>query len=219
LKKLIEVDSNRFKQYFNGFVLIRIMQAMGAYGFRGFYEKKEHFLKSIPYALKNLDYILNGLNLPVEIPEMVKVLKGLSGSPVLKKIGASGKGLTIRITSFSYKKGIPTDPSGNGGGFVFDCRALENPGRYAEYKELTGRDKEVKKFIETKTEMADFLDTVKSVIKRSVEKYLERGFTHLVISFGCTGGQHRSVYAADMISQYLKNNFPVDVVLLHRELE
>jgi len=219
LKKLIDVDSEKFKQYFDGFVLIRIMQAMGAYGFRGFYEKKEHFLKSIPFALNNLKYLLSGLNLPIDIPEMIKVLNGLPQSTVLQEIGASGKGLTVRVTSFSYKKGIPSDPSGNGGGFVFDCRALHNPGRYEEYKDLTGKDEKVIEFIETKTEMGEFLNSVQSLITRSVKKYLERGFTHLTISFGCTGGQHRSVYAAEKIMEYLQNNFPVEVVLSHREQE
>jgi len=217
LKKLMKVDEERFAGYFKGFVLIRIMQAMGAYGFRGFYEKKEHFLKSIPYALKNLEVLLADLNLPVKMPELVNVLKQLSHSEVLKEIGREKSNLTIRINSFSYKKGIPEDPSGNGGGHVFDCRAINNPGRYEEYKKLSGKDLSVQEFLEQKSEIRMFLDSVRTIVEQSVRVYLERGFTDLAINFGCTGGQHRSVYSAEKISQFLQNNFQVNVVLNHRE--
>ena len=217
LKKYIPVDEKEFTSYFNGFVLIRIMQAMGAYGFRGFYEKKEHFLKSIPYAINNLNYLLSVIDFPVKIPELTKVLKELSQSEVLKEIGQVKNELTVRVTSFSYKKGIPADPSGNGGGFVFDCRAINNPGRYAEYKTLTGNDIAVQEFLEQKSEMRLFLNSVKTIVDQSVKKYLERGFNHLMVNFGCTGGQHRSVYAAAKLAEHLKNNYPVNVVLLHRE--
>ena len=217
LKKYIPVDEKEFTSYFNGFVLIRIMQAMGAYGFRGFYEKKEHFLKSIPYAINNLNYLLSVIDFPVKLPELTKVLKELSQSEVLKEIGQVKNELTVRVTSFSYKKGIPADPSGNGGGFVFDCRAINNPGRYAEYKTLTGNDIAVQEFLEQKSEMRLFLNSVKTIVDQSVKKYLERGFNHLMVNFGCTGGQHRSVYAAAKLAEHLKNNYPVNVVLLHRE--
>ncbi|WP_240928442.1 phosphotransferase [Maribellus sediminis] len=217
LKKYMKVDEERFTAYFKGFVLIRIMQAMGAYGFRGFYEKKEHFLKSIPYALKNLDLLLKDLDLPVKMPELVAVLKKLSKSEVLKQIGKSDSNLTIRITSFSYKKGIPDDPSGNGGGYVFDCRAINNPGRYEEYKKLSGKDLAVQEFLEQKSEMGLFLDAAKKLVEQSVKVYLERGFSHLTVNFGCTGGQHRSVYSAEKLGEYLQNNYPVNVVLVHRE--
>ncbi|WP_240925068.1 phosphotransferase [Maribellus sediminis] len=217
LKKYMKVDEERFTAYFKGFVLIRIMQAMGAYGFRGFYEKKEHFLKSIPYALKNLDLLLKDLDLPVKITELVAVLKKLSKSEVLKEIGKSDSNLTIRITSFSYKKGIPDDPSGNGGGYVFDCRAINNPGRYEEYKKLSGKDLAVQEFLEQKSEMGLFLDAAKKLVEQSVKVYLERGFSHLTVNFGCTGGQHRSVYSAEKLGEYLQNNYPVNVVLVHRE--
>jgi aminoglycoside/choline kinase family phosphotransferase len=219
LKKLMKVDEERFSAYFKGFVLIRIMQAMGAYGFRGFYEKKEHFLKSIPYALKNVELLLVDLNLPVKMPELLNVLKQLAHSDVLKDIGRAKSNLTVRVTSFSYKKGIPEDPSGNGGGHVFDCRAINNPGRYEEYKRLSGKDLAVQEFLEHKSEIRLFLDSVKTLVEQSVKVYLERGFTHLSINFGCTGGQHRSVYSAEKISDFLQNNFPVDVVLNHREQE
>jgi aminoglycoside/choline kinase family phosphotransferase len=217
LKNYIPVNESEFTSYFNGFVLIRIMQAMGAYGFRGFYEKKEHFLKSIPFAINNLQNLLPELNLPVEIPELVHVLQLLTQSETLKEIGRVSSNLSVRITSFSYKKGIPSDPSGNGGGFVFDCRALNNPGRYAEFKTLTGKDLKVQQFIEQNSEMKLFLKPVKALVEQSVKNYLERGFSHLSINFGCTGGQHRSVYAAEKLAAWLRNNFPVNVVLVHRE--
>jgi RNase adaptor protein for sRNA GlmZ degradation len=219
LKKYMPVDEEQFTAYFKGFVLIRIMQAMGAYGFRGFYEKKEHFLKSIPYALKNVEFLLKKVNLPVELPELFKVLNQLVHSEVLKEIGQTKSNLTVRVTSFSYKNGIPSDPSGNGGGHVFDCRAINNPGRYEEYKELTGKDFAVQKFLEQKSEIGIFLNSVKALVDQSVKTYLERGFTNLCVNFGCTGGQHRSVYSAEKIAEHLKNNFPVNVVLSHREQE
>ncbi|MEN8116875.1 MAG: RNase adapter RapZ [Bacteroidota bacterium] len=219
LKKYIEVDEKSFTSFYKGFVLIRIMQAMGAYGFRGFYEKKEHFLKSIPYALNNLRFLLQDLNLPVEIPELVNVLEQLIHSKVLKEIGQVKNALTVRVNSFSYKKGIPNDPSGNGGGFVFDCRAINNPGKLQEFKKLTGKDLAVQEFLEQKSEIGIFLDSAKVLVSQSVKVYLERGFTHLSINFGCTGGQHRSVYSAEKIAQFLKNNFPVNVVLDHCEQE
>lgn len=219
LKKYIPVDDERFAAYYKGFVLIRIMQAMGAYGFRGFYEKKEHFLKSIPFALKNLQYLLTDLNLPVELSELVKVLNDLTQSEVLKEIGRTKTNLTITITSFSYKKGYPADLSGNGGGHVFDCRALNNPGRYPELAVFTGKDIEIQQFLEQKSEIGVFLNAVKQIVDQSVKVYLEREFTNLSVSFGCTGGRHRSVYSAEKIAGYLRNNYPVNVVIKHREIE
>lgn len=217
LKNYLHVNESEFTSFFNGFVLIRIMQAMGAYGFRGFYEKKEHFLKSIPYAVSNLENLLPKLRLPVRMPELLKVLKSLTQSETLKEYGSSQNDLTVRVMSFSYKKGIPDDPSGNGGGFVFDCRALNNPGRYLEFKNLTGKDLKVQEFLEQKSEIEWFLKPVKSLVDQSVKNYLERGFTHLSVNFGCTGGQHRSVYAAEKIANHLRNNYPINVVLIHRE--
>jgi len=217
LKKYIAVDDAQFAAYYKGFVLIRIMQAMGAYGFRGFYEKKEHFLKSIPFALKNLQQLLAGVNLPIELPELFSVLHQLSKSEILKEIGQSKSNLTVTITSFSYKKGYPTDSSGNGGGHVFDCRAINNPGRYPEYVNLTGKDLEVQEFLEQKSEIGVFLNAVKAIVEQSVKVYLERDFTNLSISFGCTGGRHRSVYSAEKTAEFLRNNYPVNVVINHRE--
>ncbi len=217
LKKYVSVDDSNFEAYFKGFVLIRIMQAMGAYGFRGFYEKKEHFLKSIPFALKNLEYLLEDVNLPVDLPELFSVLHQLTQSEVLKEIGQTKSNLTVTVSSFSYKNGYPADISGNGGGHVFDCRALNNPGRYPEFKNLTGKDLEVQEFLEQKSEIGIFLNAVKIIVDQSVKTYLERDFNHLSISFGCTGGRHRSVYSAEKIAEYLRNNFHVNVVVFHRE--
>jgi len=217
LSKYKEIDRPKFKSFYEGYVLIRIMQAMGAYGFRGFFEKKEHFLKSIPYALKNLKDLLEKNTIDINVPELFKVLESVCNSSFLKSISSDNERLTVSIKSFSYKKGIPKDHSGNGGGFVFDCRAIHNPGRYLEYKKLTGKDPEVQQFLEDKSTMADFLAPVVSLVTHSVEVYLERGFTHLSVSFGCTGGQHRSVYAAEKLADYLRNKYPVTVVLQHIE--
>jgi len=217
LARYKHTDREKFKSLFGGYVLIRIMQAMGAYGFRGFYEKKEHFLKSIPFALKNLETLLAKNTIQVPLPELFKVLKAVTQSSFLKSISPVNDRLTVRISSFSYKKGIPKDPSGNGGGFVFDCRAIHNPGKYVEYKHLTGKDPQVQQFLETKSTMSDFLSPVFSLVSHSVEVYSLRGFSHLCVSFGCTGGQHRSVYAAEKLAEYLKNNYPVEIVLQHTE--
>jgi aminoglycoside/choline kinase family phosphotransferase len=211
------VDRGKFKSLFDGYILIRIMQSMGTYGFRGFYEKKEHFLKSIPFALKNLEMLLAKNTIPVKLSELFKVLKAVTESPFLRTISPSDDRLTVRISSFSYKKGIPHDPSGNGGGFVFDCRAIHNPGRYPEFKHLTGKDPQVQEFIEQKTTMNQFMDAVITLVSQSVEVYLSRGFISLSVNFGCTGGQHRSVYAAEKLAEYLRNNYPVNVVLQHVE--
>ena len=217
LGKYKKVEREKFKDLLGGYVLIRIMQAMGAYGFRGFYEKKEHFLKSIPFALKNLEMLLAKNTIQVKLPELLKVLKAVTESVFLKTISPSNERLTVRISSFSYKKGIPNDPSGNGGGFVFDCRAIHNPGRYIEFKHLTGKDPLVQKFLEEKSTMGDFISTAQVLVTQSVEVYISRGFTHLCVNFGCTGGQHRSVYAAEKLAEYLRNNYPVTVVLQHVE--
>ncbi len=217
LAKIYPVNRKEFKQYFYGYVLIRMMQAMGAYGFRGFYEKKAHFLKSIPFALKNLRIVMGKIDIPVQLTELYNVLNSLSESEVLKNIVVKETELTVTITSFSYKKGIPADPSGNGGGFVFDCRALPNPGRLVEYQKLTGKDREVIAYLESYPEVEAFLNPVFNLVEQSVKGYLERQFSNLSVQFGCTGGQHRSVYSAERLAAHLRNNFPVKVVLKHRE--
>ena len=217
LDRIHPVDRKEFLQYFYGYVLIRMMQAMGAYGFRGFYEKKEHFLKSIPFALKNLEVVLQKIALPVQLSELIRVLKSLPESGALKNIAPKQAELTVEVTSFSFKKGYPVDHSGNGGGFVFDCRSVRNPGKYEQYKSLTGKDEAVIRFFEEDSDMEEFLKPVFSIVERSVIKYNERGFSHLAVSFGCTGGQHRSVYSAERMATYLRNKYPVRVVIAHRE--
>lgn len=212
------IDADKFKQHYFGYVLIRKMQAMGAFGFRGFYEKKTHFLQSIPYALQNLEYLLNTVTLPIELPELWKVLHRLTKSEQLKQYKSTEHRLTVSIFSFSYKKGIPEDKSGNGGGFVFDCRSIHNPGRYKEYFNLTGMDKEVIDFFEKENEMEEFLQSVFALVDKSVEKYNQRNFKNLMVSFGCTGGQHRSVYSAERMAAHLKSKYHnIELVLTHRE--
>lgn len=219
LRQIIDFDEKEFLDYFWGYAIIRLMQAMGSYGFRGFYEKKEHFLKSIPYATANLNWILNHVNLPVNIPTLINILRRIVDSPKLKTIVRGQNRLKVTINSFAYKKGIPVDHSGNGGGFVFDCRSILNPGRYEKYKNLTGKDTEVIKFLQTQTNIDEFLDNVYRIVDATVENYLQRKFTNVVVNFGCTGGQHRSVYCADSLVKHLKSKFPVDISLHHLALE
>jgi len=219
LEKHLDTDSKEFKTYYFGYVLIRIMQAMGAYGFRGFYEKKAHFLASIPFAIKNMEGILKKLDLPIKLPTLIPVLNKLVNSEKLKQIGTDRKKLTVSINSFSYKRGIPIDETGHGGGFAFDCRALNNPGRYEQYKQLTGKDLKVIEFLEKESEVHEFIKNVKGIVEISINKYLERDFSSLMINFGCTGGQHRSVYMGEYFANYIKNKYNVKVVLRHREQE
>jgi hypothetical protein len=219
----LRIDRKAFTRYYYGYVLIRCLQAMGAYGFRGLYERKEHFIASIPFAIENIKWLLNNIQIPVEIPELRKCLRLMVESkqfePYDKTKGAASP-LTVRITSFSYKKtGIPNDDTGNGGGFVFDCRAIENPGRYEEYKKLTGRDQPVIDFLKQQKSMDDFLFNIFSLIDNSVENYIERGFEHLSVHFGCTGGQHRSVYSADALAKHLSEKYAVKVNLNHIQQE
>ncbi len=211
------VDRIAFKRHYQAYVLIRIMQAMGAYGFRGFYEKKEHFLKSIPYAINNLKYLLKTVDLGIELPTLFSALRNVTESEELMTIGQRSNQLTVRITSFSYKRGIPVDVSGNGGGFVFDCRAIHNPGRYPEYADKTGKDEEVIAFFGKEPEMANFLSDVFALVDKSVEKYITRGFRHLMVNFGCTGGQHRSVYSAEQLAAHLQHKYKLNVELKHVE--
>ena len=219
LKKYIDIDETEFRKQFTAYVLIRIMQAMGAYGFRGFYEKKAHFLASIPPALSNMEFVLSQLDLPIELPTLLPVLNKLVKSEKLKAIGANRNKLVVSVNSFSYKRNIPIDESGHGGGFVFDCRALHNPGRYDEYKQLTGKDLKVIEFLNKEADIKVFKENTTTLVQQSVEKYLERGFDHLSVNFGCTGGQHRSVYMAEYMTKFLKDKYNIKVVLRHREQE
>lgn len=217
LNKIVPIDPIEFEKYYYGFVLIRIMQALGAYGFRGYYEKKNHFLQSIPFALENLEWILNNKKLPIEIPTLTQLLTNLTMSEQLRSYADSPNKLTVFVNSFSFKKGIPTDTTGNGGGFVFDCRILPNPGRLEEYKSKTGLDVEVKGYLENYPEIVIFYTHVKSLVDLAVKNYIERGFTSLQLNFGCTGGQHRSVYFAQRVADYLKKNYAINVKTFHRE--
>jgi hypothetical protein len=220
LKHHLPVDEKTFREYYYGYVLIRIMQAMGAYGFRGFYEKKTHFLQSIPYALKNLAWILQNVELPIQLPVLTQVFEQLISSKKLLKFVPKKRrksNLSVFVSSFSYKHGLPEDNTGHGGGYVFDCRAIHNPGKYEEYKELTGKDKAVIDFFAKESDMQEFLNHVFALIDMSVETYEERNFTNLMVSFGCTGGQHRSVYCAERLAAHLREKYSVQVSLWHRE--
>jgi len=216
LKKYYKLNEEEFTKYYHAYVLVRIMQAMGAYGFRGFYEKKQHFLKSVPYAIENIKYLLEHMDLPIEVPALMKVLQKITEQKKLMKFGRSdSEKLTLDVSSFSYKRGIPDDTSGNGGGFVFDCRGIYNPGRYPEYKKLNGKDKPVIDFLEEKTEIGDFLENAVKMVEMTVNDYVKRKFTHLMVSFGCTGGQHRSVYCAVKLAEYFKGRDDIIVNLSH----
>ena len=211
-----EVNRKAFKKYYHAYVLVRILQAMGAYGFRGFYEKKQHFLKSVPYAVENIAYLLSVMDLPIEIPALKSVLKKITEEERLMKFGRSDSDkLTLEISSFSYKRGIPDDNSGNGGGFVFDCRGILNPGRYEEYKELSGKDKKVQDFLRSKTDITGFIEHAVAMVEPMVDNYVRRKFTHLMVSFGCTGGRHRSVYCALELAKYFRKRSDIIIKLNH----
>ena len=218
LEKHLSPDRDQFKQFFYGFVLIRILQALGAYGFRGFYENKPHFLKSIPYAVQNLKMLLDRELIPEGLPMLTRVLQEITENPGFYWKEDIETRLTVSIFSFSFKKSPPADKSGNGGGFIFDCRALPNPGKIDEFKPLTGSDQPVKDFLRKEPSVDEFLIHVFALIDQSVKKYIERDFSDLMVSFGCTGGQHRSVFCAEELAKYLKEKFPVTVKLVHQEL-
>ncbi|MBR4913482.1 MAG: phosphotransferase [Bacteroidales bacterium] len=217
LAQYIPIDRKRFTADFNAFALIRIMQAMGAYGYRGYFEKKAHFLQSVPYAIRNMRYLLQHNALPANLPELRHVLQTVVDSYV-EPVKEESDILTVTVQSFSYKKGIPEDNSGNGGGFVFDCRALPNPGREKRYATFTGKDDCVIEYLQQYKEVETFVNHVCALVDMSVDNYLERRFTHLTVNFGCTGGQHRSVYFAEQTAAHLREKYPQIVVeLRHRE--
>lgn len=205
-----------FDKYFPAFMLLRLLQVLGAYGFRGLIQKKLHFMQSIPYAIKELLKVNEKWSLPFELPELQSVIQQLS--IVLPKYeNIEPERLTITVNSFSYKNGgVPFDKSGNGGGFVFDCRALPNPGRYVEYKKSTGEDADVIEFLDEKPDVHYFLQNVQMLVFQSIDNYLERGFKNLQINFGCTGGQHRSVFFAQTVGRMIHENYPmVNVEINH----
>ncbi|HEX2205088.1 MAG TPA: RNase adapter RapZ [Longimicrobium sp.] len=216
---LPRVDRARFRQHFRGYVLVRIMQAMGAYGYRGFFERKPRFLQSVPQAIRNVERILETGFVPVEVPELRAVFERICASTTLRRSPEKTlPGLTVRVGSFSYKGGYPDDTAGHGGGYVFDCRAIHNPGRYAEYTDLCGCDDPVIEFLARMPEVEEFWEHVEGLIDAQVGVYLTRGFSSLSVWFGCTGGQHRSVYFANRLAEHLRATFPsVNVVVTHRE--
>ncbi|HEX6179605.1 MAG TPA: RNase adapter RapZ [Chitinophagaceae bacterium] len=217
------IDRNTFQSQYNGYVLIRLLQVLGAYGFRGLFERKAQFLTSIPLALRNVKEFILNQNVGIAVPEFRKVLDICISDEIIDRFTPPRANeqtpLTVTINSFSYKKGIPEDISGNGGGYVFDCRGILNPGRIDQYKPFHGKDKEVKDFLEQQTRMPEFLNSVFDVVDITVEDYLRRGFNNLMVSFGCTGGQHRSVYAAEALARHLKNKFGVKIDIHHVEQE
>jgi len=221
LQKLLPtpLDVNEFKKQYHGFVLLRLLQVLGAYGFRGLFERKAHFLTSIPLGLKNLKNFLQEYSLAKDKPVFASILNWMVSEEVIQRFTPPTANettpLVITINSFSYKKGIPADDSENGGGFVFDMRGILNPGRVEEHKKQSGLDKPVQDFLEQRTKMNTYLNSVWDLIDITVEDYLKRGFSSLHINFGCTGGQHRSVYAAEQTARHLRNKYKVKTVLEH----
>lgn len=215
VSKYRDIDSAQFLTILKHFVLFRTLQVLGAYGFRGYFEKKPHFMQSVPFALDNLRKLIDKENFN-EYPYLKSVLKSLVN---LKQFTdeLEKRQLTVKVLSFAYKKGIPNDASGNGGGYVFDCRAINNPGKYDRYKPFSGLDKQVIDFLEEDGEVFDFLEHCYALVDSTVKRYVERGFTNLMVAFGCTGGQHRSVYCAQHLAEHLNKEFNVKVELVHRE--
>ena len=215
LSEYMPVDRKVFFSRLRLFVLFRLLQVLGAYGFRGWTEHKAAFMTSIPAAL---DELVRLLEEPFEeYPYLVETLGRMAALDRFRRSERAG-GLEVKVYSFSFKKGIPEDPSGNGGGYVFDCRSIHNPGRYEPYKKQTGRDEAVIRFLEDDGEILTFLDHVYGVVDPHVETFAGRGFTDLMVSFGCTGGQHRSVYCAEHLARHIAEKYPdVRVRLIHRE--
>lgn len=213
------VDKYRFESQYNGYVLIRLLQVLGAYGFRGLFERKAHFLTSIPLAIRNIKWFLQNKKVGISTPEFERLLNIIVSDDIIARFenvkATPETPLVVTINSFSYKKGLPEDTSDNGGGFVFDMRGILNPGRIDEYKKQSGLDKPVKDFLEQQTKMPDFLNNVYNIVDIVVEDYIKRGFESLMINFGCTGGQHRSVYAAEAVARHLRNKFGVKINLSH----
>ncbi len=214
LKKYKVVDTATFYTQLRHFVLFRTLQVLGAYGFRGYFEKKPHFMQSVPFAIANLRQLISTPF--AEYPYLSELLAKLVD---MKQFSDEMQrhALKLKVFSFAYKKGIPNDTSGNGGGFVFDCRAINNPGKYERYKPFTGLDAQVIKYLEDDGGILKFLDHVYELVDTSVSCYIERRFTSLMVSFGCTGGQHRSVYCAQHLAEHVSKKFGIQVELVHRE--
>ncbi len=227
-----KLEKGEWRKALPYFVLFRTLQVLGAYGYRGYFERKPHFLESIPNALKNLhELFVIYSELATAYPYIHELAQSLFSvlTPSFAKgagecVSASSRqtdspqnGLTVTVYSFSFKRGIPADGSGNGGGYVFDCRSTHNPGKYDKYKQLTGLDRPVIDFLEKDGEILTFLESVYKLVDHHTERFLERGFAHLQVCFGCTGGQHRSVYCAEHVAKHLKEKYHVRIHLIHRE--
>ena len=229
LSNYIRLERAAFMQHYYAYVYVRIMQALGAYGFRGFYERKPHFLQSVPYALKNIRWLLHNVELAVQLPTLADSFRAMLGSERLQHLGAerpskdaasASSPLTVKIYSFSFHRdGIPKDESGNGGGFVFDGRSLPNPGREERFKALTGKDAPVAEYLDQQESAQRYLANVYALVDSSVSEYQRRGFANLMVSFGCTGGQHRSVYLAEQLAKHLRAKNGVRVDIRHTEQE
>jgi Predicted P-loop-containing kinase len=220
LKKYVKIDAKAFLKYYYGYVYIRLMQAMGAYGFRGLYEKKELFLQSIPKALEHLKWLRTNIKLPVSLPELEKVWDNLAASEQIRHLSTKDVGITLSINSFSYRRGIPPDETINGGGFVFDCRLLNNPGKLDKFKTLTGLDIPVIEYLDEDSKVSSFLENVFNIVDSAIESYGFKGYTHLMVNFGCTGGQHRSVYAVEKLEAHLSEKYSgLNILKRHKELE
>ena len=217
LQKWVPIDEGLFKENFYDFAVMRILQALGSYGFRGGLEKKALFLQSVPYALKNLRWLAEMDYLPKITPHLSSLIEKMAHTAPSDILPQPPKGLTLHIRSFSYKTGIPADEWGNGGGFVFDCRALPNPGRERKFMEHTGLYQPVIEYLQKEDSVIDFLGSVRNITQNAVKNYIERGFSNLMISFGCTGGQHRSVYCAEKLAKHLGKEFEVKIDLKHQE--
>ena len=212
-------NRKEFLRYFPGFALIRILQAFGAYGYRGYFERKPIFLQSIPPAMESLKWLLSAFDLGIKLPHLSETLWHMADQPVFQVPALSKDKLTVTLNSFSYRRGIPEDFTGNGGGFVFDCRSLSNPGRFEEYHTKSGRDEEVIHYLKDKIDVTSFINEVTKLVSATVEDYIKREFEHLMVSFGCTGGQHRSVYCAEQVALNLKRQFDINIRVKHHELE
>ena len=222
LRRFTDVDDAEFHEKLKLFVLFRTIQVLGAYGFRGYFEGKVYFTESVPYAMANLRHLFaepGSAALKARYPYLCGLLEMLSGRPEYLPSTDTDTRLTVKVCSFSYRKGIPEDRTGNGGGYVFDCRGMSNPGRYEQYKKLTGLDRPVIDFLEEKGEIQTFLGNVWNIVDSHVDCFVARGFTNLSVSFGCTGGQHRSVYSAQHTAEHLKEKYGdrIRVHLVHRE--
>src|SRR5437588_1909556 len=219
LANFIALDRSAFMRHYYAYVYVRIMQALGAYGFRGFYERKAHFLQSVPYALKNIRWLLHNVELPIALPALTGAFTNMLGAEKLQVLASGTENLTVRVFSFSFHQDLPKDESSHGGGFVFDTRSVPNPGREEQFKNLTGKDAPVIDYLNQLESTHQFLENVTSLVDSSVSAYQRRGFKSLMVSFGCTGGQHRSVYFAEQLAKQLRARNGVEVVVRHLGLE